>query len=79
MGRTVELSNRGTQVNEKTDFRLVGAAALALAACGSGNQDQVDNAVINQPSADQLNELANEAANDAAKPRRKQQVSASRG
>ena len=27
---------------------------------------QVDNAVMNQPNADQLNELANAAANDAA-------------
>ena len=46
-------------------FALTGAAALALAACGS-NQDQVNNAELNQPSPDELNELSNQAAMDAA-------------
>ena len=46
-------------------FALTGVAALTLAACGSGNQDQVSNAELNQPAAD-LNEQANEAAMNAA-------------
>ena len=46
-------------------FALTGAAALALAGC-SGNQDQVNNAEMNQPSPDELNELSNQAAMDAA-------------
>ena len=50
---------------KKLAFALVGAAALALAACGSSNQDQVNNAELNQPSADLLNDHANEAAHDA--------------
>jgi len=56
--------------NEKAMKRLVfaclGTAALALAACNNSNQDAVQNAEINQPGADQLNELANQAAMDAA-------------
>ena len=51
---------------KRLTFAVLGAAALTLGACGSKNQDQVDNAVMNQPNADQLNELANGAANDAA-------------
>ena len=47
-------------------FVTVGMTALALAACNKGNQDVVQNAEINQPAADQLNELANQAATDAA-------------
>lgn len=47
-------------------FVTIGAAALALAACNKSNPDAVDNAQINQPQADQLNDLANQAANDAA-------------
>ena len=46
-------------------FALAGAAALALVACSSGNEDTVQNAEMNQPSAD-LNGLADDAANDAA-------------
>ncbi|MEA3067126.1 MAG: hypothetical protein QOK41_533 [Sphingomonadales bacterium] len=46
-------------------FALVGTAALALAACNN-NQDAVQNAELNQPDSDQLNELANQAAMDAA-------------
>jgi hypothetical protein len=45
---------------------IVGAAALTLAACNRDNQDAVQNAELNQPNADQLNELANQAAMDAA-------------
>jgi hypothetical protein len=47
-------------------FTCLGTAALALAACNNSNQDAVQNAEINQPDADQLNELANQAAMDAA-------------
>ncbi len=41
------------------------SAALTLAACNN-NQDAVQNAEMNQPDSDQLNELANQAAMDAA-------------
>ena len=51
---------------KRLTFVVVGAAALALSACGSSNQDQVDDAVMNQPNADELNALADNAANDAA-------------
>jgi len=51
---------------KKLAFVVVGTTALALAACNSSNQDAVQNAEINQPDADQLNELANQAAMDAA-------------
>ncbi|HZU51074.1 MAG TPA: hypothetical protein VE968_04280 [Sphingomicrobium sp.] len=47
-------------------FVTIGTAALALAACNKNNPDAVDNAEINQPQADQLNDLANQAAQDAA-------------
>jgi hypothetical protein len=50
---------------KKLVFIVTGAAALSLAACGSNNQDVVDNAEMNQPAPD-LNEQANEAALDAA-------------
>lgn len=51
---------------KRLTFIIAGAAVLTLSACGGSKQDQVDNAVMNQPNADQLNELANAAANDAA-------------
>jgi hypothetical protein len=47
-------------------FALTGAAALALAGCGGNKQDALQNAEMNQPSADQLDEQANQAALDAA-------------
>jgi hypothetical protein len=47
-------------------FAVVGTAALALAACNNTNQDVVQNAELNQPNTDELNELANQAAMDAA-------------
>jgi len=51
----------------KLVFAFVGAAALlALGACNKGNEDAVQNAELNQPAPDQLNELANQAAMDAA-------------
>ena len=51
---------------KKLAFACLGTAALILAGCNSSNQDAVNNAEINQPDADQLNELANQAALDAA-------------
>ena len=47
-------------------FVVGGVAALALAGCNNSNQDAVNNAELNQPSADDLNALSNEAAMDAA-------------
>jgi len=46
-------------------FALTGAAAMALGACSSNNEDAVNNAEMNQPASD-LNALSNDAANDAA-------------
>ncbi|HKX92877.1 MAG TPA: hypothetical protein VJM15_10715 [Sphingomicrobium sp.] len=48
----------------KLGFLLVGSAALATAACSGGNEDQVNNAEMNQPTPE-LNALANDAANTA--------------
>jgi hypothetical protein len=47
-------------------FALVAMGSLALAGCNRGNEDQVNNAELNQPSADELNDMANQAAMDAA-------------
>ena len=47
-------------------FVTLGTAALALAACNNSNQDAVQNAQLNQPNPEQLNELADQAAMDAA-------------
>ncbi|MGE5562777.1 MAG: hypothetical protein ACM3ZV_05635 [Bacillota bacterium] len=46
-------------------FVIGGAAALALAGCSGNNQDAVNNAELNQPAADDLNALANDAATNA--------------
>jgi hypothetical protein len=46
-------------------FAIVGSAVLALAGCNNNNQDAVQNAELNQPESD-LNEIANQAAMDAA-------------
>lgn len=43
---------------------VTATAALTLGACSGGNEDQVNNAELNQPTAE-LNDLANEAANTA--------------
>ena len=51
---------------KKLVFVVTGIAALGLAACNSNNQDAVNNAQLNQPAADNLNELSTDAANDAA-------------
>ena len=47
-------------------FVITGMAALALGACHNNNQDAVQNAELNQPNADELNQLSSDAANDAA-------------
>jgi len=51
---------------KKLAFVLAGVTALSLAACNRNNQDQVQNAELNQPAADELNQLSSDAANDAA-------------
>ena len=47
-------------------FIVGGAVVLTLAACSGNNQDAVNNAELNQPSAEELNALSNQAAMDAA-------------
>ena len=47
-------------------FIVAGAAALALSACGGQNEDALENAELNQPAAENLDEMANQAAMDAA-------------
>ena len=51
---------------KKFVFVATGIAALGLAACSGNNQDTVNNAEVNQPSAEDLNQMAADAANDAA-------------
>ena len=46
-------------------FLTVAAAGLTLGACNRSNEDAVNNAELNQPESD-LNEIANQAALDAA-------------
>jgi len=50
---------------KKLAFIVTGIAAFGLAGCSSNNQDAVNNAELNQPQADNLNELSTNAANDA--------------
>jgi hypothetical protein len=50
---------------KKLVFVTLGAASLALVACHRGNDDAVQNAELNQPDAEQLNDLSNAAAMDA--------------
>ena len=47
-------------------FVITGMAVLTLGACHNNNQDAVQNAELNQPNADELNQLSSDAANDAA-------------
>ena len=51
---------------KKLAFALVGTASLMISGCNRGNEDQINNVELNQPSADELNALANQAAMDAA-------------
>ena len=46
-------------------FVIGGAATLALGGCSGSNQDAVSNAELNQPAAEDLNGLANDAAANA--------------
>ena len=46
-------------------FLTIAAASLAVAGCNRSNEDAVNNAELNQPQSD-LNEIANQAAMDAA-------------
>ena len=46
-------------------FVTIATASLAVAGCNRGNEDVVNNAELNQPQSD-LNEIANQAAMDAA-------------
>ena len=46
-------------------FLIGGTALLSLGACSGNNQDAVNNAELNQPAAEDLNGLANEAAVNA--------------
>jgi hypothetical protein len=66
MAASGEHSSWGHKHMKKLAFVLVSATALTLGACSGNNQDAVQNAELNQPNADQLNELANQAAMDAA-------------
>jgi len=50
---------------KKLAFACLGTAALLTSACNRNNSDQVNNAEMNQYGAEQLNDLANEAANNA--------------
>jgi hypothetical protein len=50
---------------KKLTFAVIGGMALLTCACNRGNEDQVNNAEMNQPSAE-LNDIANDAANNAA-------------
>jgi hypothetical protein len=50
---------------KKLAFACLGAAALLTSACNRNNADQVNNTEMNQYGAEQLNDLANEAANNA--------------
>jgi hypothetical protein len=58
--------SRGSKHMKRLAFAIGTAAVLALGACSGGNEDAVNNAELNQPSADELNALANQAAMDAA-------------
>jgi peptidoglycan hydrolase CwlO-like protein len=47
----------------KLAFAAAGFGLLALAACGQGEQDQLNETQVNQAQQDSLDELANDAAN----------------
>jgi hypothetical protein len=50
----------------KLAIACVGVAALGLAACSGNNQDAVNNAELNQPAVEDLNQSSMDAANAAA-------------
>jgi outer membrane murein-binding lipoprotein Lpp len=51
-----------TQMN-KLALTAAGLALLSLAACGRGDQDRLDEAQVNQAQQENLDQLANDAAN----------------
>jgi len=53
-------------VMKRLAFVTLGTVSLVLSACNNSNQDAVQNAELNQPNAEQLNDLAAQAASDAA-------------
>src|ERR1043165_396724 len=53
------------KVMKRLAFVAVAAGSRAVAGCNRGNEDAVNNAELNQPESD-LNEIANQAAMDAA-------------
>ena len=65
MGSHSILTFWGSKDMKRLVFLIGGAAALALGACSGSNQDQVNNAELNQPAAEDLNALANDAAMNA--------------
>jgi hypothetical protein len=50
---------------KRLHFALIGAAALALAACGGREEDTLGDNVGENLQADELNALADDAAQDA--------------
>jgi methyl-accepting chemotaxis protein len=54
------------KIMKRLVFVAIATAALGVSACSRGNPDAVENAEINQPQAEQLNEIASQAAEDAA-------------
>jgi hypothetical protein len=50
---------------KKLSFAVIGAVALMTGACSGGSDDQVNNAEMNQTGAE-LNDIANDAAANAA-------------
>src|SRR5690242_9213147 len=57
MARSTIKTFRGFKRMKKLVF-VVAGAALGLSACNSNNQDQVNNAELNQPAAEDLNQAA---------------------
>jgi ABC-type oligopeptide transport system substrate-binding subunit len=51
---------------KRASLAAVAFGLLALAACNRNNPDQLNQVETNQPSADNLDELSNQAANVAA-------------
>jgi hypothetical protein len=66
MGRRLSDLDEKRNLMKRLVFVTIGTAALVLAGCNRSNQDAVQNAELNQPNAEELNELANQAAMDAA-------------
>ena len=66
MGAAAPQPIKGRKRMKRLAFALTGVAALTLSACGGNNQDSLQNAEMNQPNAEALDEQANQAALDAA-------------